>query len=60
MASNRLLWPGLQDSAEWINRPSQPPGLARSGVMEMAVTMVEARRRKQAGVPLRQPEMASA
>lgn len=38
----------LAGAAEWTNRPVQPPGLARSGVMEMAVNMVEARRRKQA------------
>ncbi|GBF91106.1 acetyl-coenzyme A carboxylase carboxyl transferase subunit, chloroplastic-like [Raphidocelis subcapitata] len=39
----------LADKAEWTNKPLQPPGLARSGIMEMAVSMVEARRRKQAG-----------
>ncbi len=32
---------------EWLNRPLQPPGLGRSGIEEMAVSMVEARRRKQ-------------
>lgn len=39
----------LAAKAEWTNKPLQPPGLGRSGIMEMAVTMVEARRRKQAG-----------
>eukprot|EP00879_Flechtneria_rotunda_P014922 GHRR01015592.1.p1 GENE.GHRR01015592.1~~GHRR01015592.1.p1 ORF type:complete len:330 (+),score=131.53 GHRR01015592.1:399-1388(+) len=38
----------MEGKAEWLNRPVQPPGLSRSGIMEMAVTMVEARRRKQA------------
>ncbi len=33
--------------SEWVNRPVQPPGLSRSGVMEMAVSMVELRRKKQ-------------
>eukprot|EP00877_Chromochloris_zofingiensis_P012081 jgi/Chrzof1/7126/Cz02g12030.t1_CAC2[v5.2] len=33
---------------EWTNKPVQPPGLSRTGIMEMAVTTVEARRRKQA------------
>ena len=41
-------WDALvQGREEWTNRPVQPPGLARSGVMEVAVAMVEARRRKQ-------------
>jgi acetyl-CoA carboxylase carboxyl transferase subunit alpha len=41
-------WEALvQGKEEWTNRPVQPPGLARSGVMEVAVAMVEARRRKQ-------------
>lgn len=39
----------LASKAEWTNKPLQPPGLGRSGIMEMAVTMVEARRRKQNG-----------
>eukprot|EP00878_Enallax_costatus_P001030 GHUV01001165.1.p1 GENE.GHUV01001165.1~~GHUV01001165.1.p1 ORF type:complete len:493 (+),score=148.14 GHUV01001165.1:149-1627(+) len=38
----------MEGKTEWTNKPVQPPGLARSGIMEMAVTMVEARRRKQA------------
>ena len=38
----------LAGAAEWTNKPVQPPGLGRSGVMEMAVNMVEARRRKPA------------
>lgn len=37
----------LQNRKDWINKPIQPPGLGRSGVMEMAVSMVEMRRRKQ-------------
>jgi acetyl-CoA carboxylase carboxyl transferase subunit alpha len=37
----------VKGKEEWTNRPVQPPGLARSGVMEVAVSMVEARRRKQ-------------
>ncbi|KAI8469767.1 MAG: acetyl-CoA carboxylase [Monoraphidium minutum] len=44
------VWDKLLASKEgWTNKPVQPPGLGRSGIMEMAVTMVEARRRKQAG-----------
>jgi acetyl-CoA carboxylase carboxyl transferase subunit alpha len=43
-------WDALvKGKEEWTNRPVQPPGLARSGVMEVAVAMVEARRRKQQG-----------
>lgn len=43
-------WDALvKGKEEWTNRPIQPPGLARSGVMEVAVAMVEARRRKQQG-----------
>jgi acetyl-CoA carboxylase carboxyl transferase subunit alpha len=38
----------MEGREEWVNRPVQPPGLNRSGVMEMAVSMVEMRRRKQA------------
>ncbi|KAI8471990.1 MAG: acetyl-CoA carboxylase [Monoraphidium minutum] len=38
----------LASKEDWTNKPVQPPGLGRSGIMEMAVTMVEARRRKQA------------
>lgn len=37
----------LEGCQDWVNRPIQPPGLSRSGVMEMAVSMVEQRRRKQ-------------
>lgn len=37
----------LENKKDWVNRPIQPPGLGRSGVMEMAVSMVEMRRRKQ-------------
>lgn len=37
----------LENKKDWVNRPIQPPGLSRSGVMEMAVSMVEMRRRKQ-------------
>eukprot|EP00798_Chlamydomonas_sp_ICE-L_P011672 gene11672-34393_t len=33
---------------EWTNKPLQPPGLGRTGIMEMAVSVVESRRRKQA------------
>jgi len=41
-------WDALvRGKEEWTNRPVQPPGLARSGVMEVAVAMVEARRRQQ-------------
>jgi hypothetical protein len=38
----------MEGRQEWVNRPVQPPGLGRSGVMELAVSMVEMRRRKQA------------
>jgi acetyl-CoA carboxylase carboxyl transferase subunit alpha len=38
----------LAAKGDWTNKPLQPPGLGRTGIMEMAVTMVEARRRKQA------------
>jgi acetyl-CoA carboxylase carboxyl transferase subunit alpha len=38
----------MEGKTEWTNKPVQPPGLSRTGIMEMAVTMVEARRRKQA------------
>eukprot|EP00775_Hariotina_reticulata_P012784 gene12784-12912_t len=38
----------LDGKQDWTNKPVQPPGLGRTGIMEMAVTMVEARRRKQA------------
>mmetsp|Transcript_31817 Transcript_31817/g.70685 ORF Transcript_31817/g.70685 Transcript_31817/m.70685 type:complete len:500 (-) Transcript_31817:1816-3315(-) len=38
----------MQGREDWLNRPAQPPGLARTGIMEMAVSMVEMRRRKQA------------
>jgi len=41
----------LAGAREWTNKPVQPPGLGRTGVMELAVTMVEARRRRQAGAP---------
>ncbi|MEW5312704.1 MAG: hypothetical protein WDW38_004318 [Sanguina aurantia] len=37
----------LADASEWTNKPVQPPGLSRSGIMELAVSSVEARRRKQ-------------
>ncbi|PNH06613.1 Acetyl-coenzyme A carboxylase carboxyl transferase subunit alpha, chloroplastic, partial [Tetrabaena socialis] len=41
----------LAEGAEWLNKPVQPPGLARSGarwrIMDVAVSMVEARRQKQ-------------
>lgn len=38
----------LASKQEWVNRPVQPPGLRRSGIMELAVSAVEARRAKQA------------
>jgi len=38
----------MEGKEEWVNRPVQPPGLHRTGVMELAVSMVEARRLKQA------------
>jgi len=38
----------MEGKADWTNKPLQPPGLGRTGIMEMAVTMVEARKRKQA------------
>jgi acetyl-CoA carboxylase carboxyl transferase subunit alpha len=38
----------MEGKGVWTNKPVQPPGLGRTGIMEMAVTMVEARRRKQA------------
>lgn len=37
----------LEERQEWVNKPLQPPGLSRSGIMEMAVSVVEQRRRKQ-------------
>ncbi len=37
----------LQSRQEWINRPEQPPGLGRSGILELAASVVEVRRRKQ-------------
>lgn len=37
----------LAGKQEWLNKPMQPPGLFNSGVMEMAVGAVEARRRQQ-------------
>lgn len=43
----------LKEHSEWVNRPEQPPGLSRSGIIETATAMVEARRRKQ------QQEMAA-
>mmetsp|Transcript_37782 Transcript_37782/g.95575 ORF Transcript_37782/g.95575 Transcript_37782/m.95575 type:complete len:506 (-) Transcript_37782:966-2483(-) len=42
-------WEQLVKGREaWTNRPLQPPGLARSGIMEVATATVEVRRRKQA------------
>lgn len=38
----------LRSREEWTNRPVQPPGLGRSGIMEVATAMVDLRRRKQA------------
>lgn len=38
----------MKERTEWTNKPVQPPGLSRSGVMELAVSMVELRRKKQA------------
>lgn len=32
---------------QWINKPAQPPGLLRTGIMELSVAMVEQRRRQQ-------------
>lgn len=32
---------------QWINKPAQPPGLLRSGIMELSLAMVEQRRRQQ-------------
>ncbi|GLC37743.1 Chromatin assembly factor 1 subunit p50 [Pleodorina starrii] len=51
----------LAEGAEWLNRPVQPPGLGRSGIMDVAVTMVEARRRKQqqAGATVHQKAAAT-
>ncbi len=37
----------LRARAEWVNRPVQPPGLGRSGVLELAASVVELRRQKQ-------------
>lgn len=37
----------LAEADDWTNKPVQPPGLGRSGIMELAVSSVEARRRKQ-------------
>ena len=51
LADGDEMWESqLQNKKDWVNRPIQPPGLSRSGVMEMAVSMVELRRRKQASV----------
>lgn len=50
----------LVEKADWTNKPVQPPGLGRSGVMEMAVSMVEARRRKQAAAGSRSTAPAPA
>lgn len=41
-------WERLMRGREaWTNKPVQPPGLGRTGVLEMAVAAVELRRRKQ-------------
>mmetsp|Transcript_4634 Transcript_4634/g.10954 ORF Transcript_4634/g.10954 Transcript_4634/m.10954 type:complete len:511 (-) Transcript_4634:1505-3037(-) len=37
----------LEEHKEWTNRPIQPPGLSRSGIMDVATSVVELRRRKQ-------------
>ncbi len=37
----------LRERQEWVNRPVQPPGLGRSGILELAASTVELRRRKQ-------------
>ncbi|BDA44272.1 Acetyl-coenzyme A carboxylase carboxyl transferase subunit [Coccomyxa sp. Obi] len=38
----------LKGKSAWINKPAQPPGLLRSGIMELSISMIEARRRQQA------------
>jgi acetyl-CoA carboxylase carboxyl transferase subunit alpha len=37
----------LQGKDQWLLKPVQPPGLLRSGIMELSAAMVEMRRRKQ-------------
>lgn len=39
----------LKSRQEWVNRPVQPPGLGRSGILELASSTVESRRKKQVG-----------
>lgn len=44
-------WDALMAGREgWTNKPVQPPGLGRSGVLETAVAMVELRRAKQSAM----------
>jgi len=38
----------LATRTEWVNRPTQPPGLSRTGLIEVAAATVELRRRRQA------------
>lgn len=41
-------WERLMKGREaWVNKPLQPPGLGRTGIMELAVSAVELRRQKQ-------------
>lgn len=49
----------LAERQDWVMRPVQPPGLARSGVMELASTVVELRRQRQAAAAAEPPRAAS-
>lgn len=35
---------------QWINMPAQPPGLMRSGILELSMAMIKARKRQQKDV----------
>ncbi|CAL5218470.1 g154 [Coccomyxa viridis] len=37
----------LKGKGEWLNRPAQPPGLLRTGIMEASVAAIELRRQQQ-------------
>jgi acetyl-CoA carboxylase carboxyl transferase subunit alpha len=39
----------LEGKDQWLQRPLQPPGLLRTGIMEATIGVIEAARRQQAG-----------